>query len=65
MRVGGLDGMQKAVTTGDWTDPCFVEAGEHFKELVDLQPFQKGFLRRRDGAGRAAAAMGNGKAPWS
>ncbi|MFI7006246.1 extracellular solute-binding protein [Streptomyces sp. NPDC050145] len=63
MRVAGLPALQKAATTKDFTAPGFVEAGEHLKELVDLKPFQQGFL----GAGYAtpggqAATMGNGKA---
>ncbi|GEB54631.1 extracellular solute-binding protein [Streptomyces gardneri] len=63
MRVAGLPALQKAATSKDFTDPGFVKAGVHLKELVDLQPFQPGFL----GAGYAtpggqAASVGNGKA---
>ncbi|MFF9193881.1 extracellular solute-binding protein [Streptomyces sp. NPDC014779] len=63
MRVAGLPALQKAATTKDFTGDGFVRAGAHLKELVDLQPFQTGFL----GAGYAtpggqAATMGNGKA---
>ncbi|MFE9134721.1 extracellular solute-binding protein [Streptomyces sp. NPDC007355] len=63
MRVAGLSALQEAATSKDFTDPGFVRAGAHLKELVDLQPFQPGFL----GAGYAtpggqAASMGNGKA---
>lgn len=58
VRDCGQAGMDKAVTTGDWSDPCFVKAGEQFKQLIDLQPFQKGFLAAPwDGAGSGAAAM--------
>ena len=58
VRNCGQAGMDKAVTTGDWTDPCFVKAGEQFKQLIDLKPFQKGFLAAPwDGAGSGAAAM--------
>ncbi len=58
VRNCGQAGMNKAVTTGDWTDPCFVKAGEQFKQLIDLQPFQEGFLAAPwDGAGSGAAAM--------
>ena len=54
--------MDKAVTTGDWTDPCFVKAGADFKQLIDLKPFQEGFLAAPwDGAGSGAAAMANGR----
>ncbi|WP_329625153.1 extracellular solute-binding protein [Streptomyces sp. NBC_01255] len=63
MRVAGLPALQKAATTKDFTGAGFVQAGAHLKELVDLQPFQQGFL----GAGYAtpggqAATVGNGKA---
>jgi raffinose/stachyose/melibiose transport system substrate-binding protein len=58
VRNCGQAGMDKAVTTGDWTDPCFVKAGDQFKQLIDLQPFQEGFLAAPwDGAGSGAAAM--------
>ncbi|MFF5973127.1 extracellular solute-binding protein [Streptomyces sp. NPDC012769] len=63
MRVAGLPALQQAATTKDFTGAGFVRAGVHLKELVDLQPFQTGFL----GAGYAtpggqAATIGNGKA---
>lgn len=63
MRVAGLGAMHKAATDADFTGDGFVKAGQHLKDLVALQPFQKGFL----GAGYStptgeAAAMGNGKA---
>ena len=58
VRNCGQAGMDKAVTSKDWTDPCFVKAGEQFKQLIDLQPFQEGFLAAPwDGAGSGAAAM--------
>ncbi|WP_440063614.1 extracellular solute-binding protein [Streptosporangium sp. OZ121] len=44
MRVAGLDALKQAGTTNDFTGPDFVAAGQKLKELVDLQPFQKGFL---------------------
>lgn len=58
VRNAGQAGMEKAVVSGDWSDPAFVKAGEQFKQLIDLQPFQKGFLAAPwDGAGSGAAAM--------
>ena len=61
VRECGKAGMDKAVTTGDWSDPCFVKAGADFKKLIDLKPFQKGFLAAPwDGAGSGAAAMAKG-----
>ncbi|MFC6081884.1 extracellular solute-binding protein [Sphaerisporangium aureirubrum] len=63
MRVAGLDALKQAAVDDDFNKPDFVTAGAKLKELVDLQPFQKGFL----GAGYGtpdgqAAVMGNGKA---
>jgi len=58
VRNCGQAGMDKAVTTGDWSDPCFIKAGEQFKQLIDLEPFQEGFLAAPwDGAGSSAAAQ--------
>ncbi|PBC61689.1 ABC transporter substrate-binding protein [Streptomyces sp. Tue6028] len=63
MRVAGLDAMQKAATDADFTGEGFVKAGEHLKELVALEPFQKGFLGAAYSTPNGeAAAMGNGKA---
>ncbi|WP_405658123.1 extracellular solute-binding protein [Streptomyces sp. NBC_01166] len=63
MRITGVDGMQKAADAKDFTGDDFVKAGEHLKELVALQPFQKGFLGAAYSTPTGeAAAMGNGKA---
>jgi len=60
-RIGGKDAFDKAYTrAGTFADPPFVDAGAKLKELIDLQPFQNGFL----GAGYTdhQAVMSNGKA---
>ncbi|GGP75487.1 ABC transporter substrate-binding protein [Streptomyces melanogenes] len=63
MRIAGVDGMRKAADAKDFTGDAFVKAGEHLKELVALQPFQKGFLGAAYSTPNGeAAAMGNGKA---
>ncbi|MEW9527074.1 extracellular solute-binding protein [Microbispora sp. NPDC049125] len=63
MRVAGLDALKQAATTNDFTGPDFVTAGQKLKELVDLQPFQKGFQGADYGTPDGqAATMGNGKA---
>ncbi|MBO3748024.1 extracellular solute-binding protein [Streptosporangiaceae bacterium NEAU-GS5] len=63
MRIAGLGALQQASTTHDFTGPDFVAAGQQLKALVDLDPFQKGFLNADystpDGQ---AATMGKGKA---
>jgi raffinose/stachyose/melibiose transport system substrate-binding protein len=45
MRVAGQDGFAKA-RSGEgagFADEPFIKAGEEFKRLIDLQPFQEGF----------------------
>jgi raffinose/stachyose/melibiose transport system substrate-binding protein len=63
MRIGGLDLLKQAGADGNFDKPDFVAAGARLKELVDLAPFQKGFLAATysspDGQ---AATMGNGEA---
>ncbi|WP_425827434.1 extracellular solute-binding protein [Streptomyces fractus] len=63
MRIAGVDGMRKAADAKDFTGEDFVKAGERLKELVALQPFQKGFLGAAYSTPNGeAATMGNGKA---
>jgi raffinose/stachyose/melibiose transport system substrate-binding protein len=63
MRVGGMTAMEQAAKANDFTAPAFVQAGQHLKELVDLQPFQSGFQNAGyDTPGGQAATMGSGKA---
>ncbi|MEV6167522.1 extracellular solute-binding protein [Streptomyces sp. NPDC051954] len=62
MRTAGADALEKAGEDKDFTGAEFVRAGEHLKELVDLQPFQKGFLGAAYSSPTGqAAAVGNGK----
>jgi raffinose/stachyose/melibiose transport system substrate-binding protein len=45
IRTGGKAAFDAAYNrTGSFADPPFVEAGAHLKDLIDLQPFQQGFL---------------------
>ncbi|TDB75875.1 extracellular solute-binding protein [Micromonospora sp. KC723] len=63
MRIGGLDALRQAAKDKNFDTPDFVAAGERLKELVDLQPFQRGFLGAEYGsADGQAATMGNGGA---
>jgi len=60
-RLCGQSGFLAAAgRTGSFTDPCFVEAGAKLKELIDLEPFQGGYL----GASHddMQGTFGNGKA---
>jgi raffinose/stachyose/melibiose transport system substrate-binding protein len=63
MRVAGVDGLKQAEADKDFSGEEFVQAGALLKELVDLQPFQNGFLGANyDGPDGQAAIMGNGQA---
>ncbi|WP_328869909.1 extracellular solute-binding protein [Streptomyces sp. NBC_00287] len=63
MRTAGAEALEKANEDKDFGGADFVQAGEHLKELVDLQPFQKGFLGAAYSSPTGqAAAVGNGKA---
>jgi raffinose/stachyose/melibiose transport system substrate-binding protein len=61
MRIGGQDAFLKAYTReGSFADQTYIDAGARLKELVDLQPFQNGFLGA--GYGDHQAVMANGQA---
>lgn len=63
MRTAGVDALQKADADKDFTGDGFVRAGQHLQDLVDLQPFQKGFLGAAYSSPTGqAATVGNGKA---
>lgn len=63
MRVAGLSTLKQAAVDGGFDRQDFIAAGRHLKDLVDLGPFQKGFLAATysspDGQ---AATMGNAQA---
>lgn len=59
-RVCGPDGMSAAITTGDWSAECFVRAGEELQRLVEMEPFQTGFLAANHDAQQGE--FGNGRA---
>ena len=61
VRAGGQPAFDAAFNrTGSFADPAFVKAGELFKQLVDLNAFQDGFLGET--YNDEAAHMGNGEA---
>ncbi|WP_165983873.1 extracellular solute-binding protein [Streptomyces sp. YIM 98790] len=63
MRIGGLDMLQSAATSQDFSAPGFVKAGEKLQELAELEPFQEGFMGAEySTADGQAALMGSGKA---
>ncbi len=63
LRIAGKDAMAKAGEDGSFDTAGFIKAGAELKKLIDLKPFQAGFLAAPwDGAGGEAATMGNGRA---
>lgn len=63
IRIAGVDGLAAAAADGSFDQPDFVSAGARFKELIDLDPFQKGFLGAKYSATDGQSAiMGNGQA---
>ncbi|EGX56675.1 sugar ABC transporter solute-binding protein [Streptomyces zinciresistens K42] len=63
MRTAGASALQKAYDDRDFTGAAFVRAGRHLRELVDLRPFQKGFLGAAYSTPTGqAATVGNGRA---
>ena len=54
--IAGKDAMAKAGEDGSFDSPGFVKAGEELKKLIDMKPFQDGYLAAPwDGAGGEAA----------
>jgi raffinose/stachyose/melibiose transport system substrate-binding protein len=56
--------MQRAQVTFKFNDPCWVKAGVALQQLIDAEPFQRGFLGTpaQQGAASSAGLVGNGKA---
>ena len=50
LRQAGEDGLKAAMKgeNGGFAGPDFVKAGEYFKQLADLHPFERGFLGDRN-----------------
>jgi raffinose/stachyose/melibiose transport system substrate-binding protein len=60
-RIGGAAAFNAAADrTGSFSDPAFVEAGVELQKLIDMQPFQDGFLGATHD--EMQATFGNGKA---
>ena len=62
VRLGGKPAFEAALRgeNGGFEGPVFQRAGDMMKELVDLQPFQNGFLGTRNP--QAVGAFGDGRA---
>ncbi|MFC7494989.1 MULTISPECIES: ABC transporter substrate-binding protein [unclassified Nocardioides] len=63
LRACSSDVLKDAVTSLDFSDPCFVEAGEMVEEIVAAEPFNKGFLttKAQEGATSASGLLATGK----
>ncbi|KQW53001.1 ABC transporter substrate-binding protein [Nocardioides sp. Root1257] len=57
------DVLKDAVTSLDFSDPCFVKAGEVVEDLLATDPFNKGFLttKAQEGATSASGLLATGK----
>ncbi len=63
IRFGGKAAMDKVTKDGNFNVPAFIKAGDELKKLIDLKPFQSGFLATPwDGADGEAGFMATGKA---
>lgn len=64
LRNCSKDVMDKAAAEKDFSDPCWLKAGEDLKAFVDTDPFNKGYLTTsaQQGAGSSAGMMANHKA---
>jgi len=56
--------LEAAVSEFDFSDPCWVEAGEQLQEFIGIEPFQEGYLGTvpQEGAGSSAGMIANGQA---
>ena len=57
------DVLKDAVTSLDFSDPCFVKAGEVVQDILATDPFNKGFLttKAQEGATSASGLLATGK----
>jgi len=62
LRIAGKAGLEaaKAGKDGGFENPAFIKAGEEFKKLIDLHPFQAGFADST--FDKASGQFGDGKA---
>lgn len=56
--------LETAETDFDFSDPCWVSAGEQLQDFLGIEPFQDGFLGTpaQQGAGSSAGMVANGQA---
>ena len=63
VRTCSQDVLTQAVADLDFSDPCFVEAGEVVEDFIATDPFNKGFLATpaQEGANSASGLLASGK----
>ena len=63
LRHCAKDTLSGAVTSLDFSDPCFVKAGEDLEKVIAAQPFNKGFLSTpaQTGPTSASGLLATGK----
>lgn len=63
LRECSQDVLTDAVQTLDFSDPCFVKAGEDLEALIATEPFNAGFLstKAQEGATSASGLLATGK----
>jgi raffinose/stachyose/melibiose transport system substrate-binding protein len=63
LRACEQDVLEEAVSSRDFSDPCFITAGEQVEELLAKKPFNPGFLTTaaQEGATSASGLLATGK----
>jgi len=63
LRQCSEDALSSALTDLDFSDPCFVAAGETVEEILGMEPFNSGFLatKAQEGATSASGLLATGK----
>ena len=50
------DVVETAIESADYSDPCFLKAGEHLEDIIAQKPFNKGFLTTKAQEGPTSAS---------
>jgi raffinose/stachyose/melibiose transport system substrate-binding protein len=51
-----FDVVEAAIESADYSDPCFLKAGEHLEDLIGEEPFNRGFLTTPAQSGPTSAS---------
>ena len=63
LRQCSQDVLEKGLADKDFSDPCFVKAGETVQQILDAKPFNQGYLatKAQEGATSASGLLATGK----